>query len=61
MEYAYGFAVVAILFLFTGFAIGTASVAAAQFCFVLAAVVAGVGITVAIKSEVLHKVTKGRV
>ncbi len=59
MEYEHGFAVVSVLFLFAGFFIGTASVAAAQLCFVLAAAAAGVGIKIAIKSGV-HNVTKRR-
>ncbi len=59
MEYEHGFAVVAVLSLFAGFFIGTASVVAAQFCFVFAAAAAGVGIVVAIKSGT-HNVIKGR-
>ena len=59
MEYAYGLAVVAILFLVTGFGIGTASVPAAQICFVLAVATAGVGIVIAIKAG--DNVTKGRI
>ena len=47
MEYAHGFAVVAILFLVTGFGVGTASVPVAQLCFVLAAVTASIGIVLA--------------